>query len=109
MSARAGRRRKAYELLGAMLFLVAATSFHSAADNDFARFGGETRLAHPAALPAPDSCAACALDGLSSVRGALPAPVGIPAAAESVAMPVPVSPFVAPRASIDSRPPPAAA
>jgi hypothetical protein len=109
MSARAGRRSKAYELLAAMLFLVAATSFHSAADNDFARLGGETRVAHPAALPGPDSCAACALDGLCSVRAGLPAPVGIPAAAEPLAVAAPVSPFVAPRASIDSRPPPLAA
>lgn len=109
MKTRTGRCRKAVGLLAAMLFLLVATSFHSAADNDLAGFGVESRLAYPTALPAADSCAACTLDGILSVRPSLAPPVGTPAPAEAIAALAPVSPYVAPRASVDSRPPPAAA
>ncbi|HET7453247.1 MAG TPA: hypothetical protein VFL12_10925, partial [Thermoanaerobaculia bacterium] len=88
---------------------LVALSFHSAADNDLAGASGAPRLALPSALPGPDSCPACALDGLVSVRPALAPPIALPSLAERLASPVPVSPFVAPRASVDSRPPPATA
>jgi len=109
MKTRTSRRGKAFGLLGAMLFLLIATSFHSAADNDMALIGTETRVARPSALPAGDTCAASTLDGTLSARPSVAVPVGIPAAVESVAALAPVSPFVAPRASVDSRPPPPAA
>ena len=82
----AGRRRKGIALLAAMLFLLVAASFHSAAD----------------------TCAACNLDGLLTARLSLASPVAIPTAVEILSIVVPAAPFVAPRASVDSRPPPAA-
>ena len=103
------RRRKGVALLATMLFLLVATSFHSAADNDFARVAPESRVALPSALPAADDCPACVLDGILSVRPSLAPPVGSLPVAERVTPPVPESPFVAPRASVDSRPPPPAA
>jgi len=101
------RRRKGIALLGAMLFLLMAASFHSAADNDLAGVGA-SRLLSPSSLPATDDCAACSLDGLLTARLSLASPVAVPTAAEILSMPVPAAPFVAPRASVDSRPPPAA-
>ncbi|HET9795405.1 MAG TPA: hypothetical protein VFS34_13210 [Thermoanaerobaculia bacterium] len=102
------RRRKAFALLGTMLFLLVAVSFHSAADNDLGRAASESRVAVPSALPGGDSCPACALDGLVSVASAFAPPVGTLALAERLASPIPARPFVAPRASVESRPPPAA-
>ena len=101
------RRRKGIALLAAMLFLLVAASFHSGADNDLAGVGA-SRLARLSGLPASDTCAACNLDGLLTARLSLASPVAIPMAVEILSMPVPDAPFVAPRASVDSRPPPAA-
>jgi hypothetical protein len=101
------RRRKGVALLAAMLFLLVAASFHSAADNDLAGVGA-SRIAGLASLPATDTCAACNLDGLLTARLSLASPVAIPTAVEILSMPVPAAPFVAPRASVDSRPPPSA-
>ena len=109
MKRAAARRRNGFALLATMAFLLVALSFHSAADNDFAGASTESRLALPSALPAPDSCPACALDGRVSVRPPLAPPIALPSLAERLDAPVPASPFVAPRASVDSRPPPAAA
>ena len=92
-----------------MVFLLVAVSFHSATDNDLGGASAAARLVLPAALPAPDTCPACALDGLVSVRPALAPPIAIPSLAERLDVAVPRSPFVAPRASVDSRPPPPAA
>ncbi len=100
------RQGKAVALLAAMLFLLVAASFHSAADNDLARFDSNSRLVLPSSMPAPDTCAACTLDGLLSARISLTSPVVPVTAAETISTPVLLSPFVAPRASVDSRPPP---
>jgi len=102
------RRRKAFALLGTMLFLVVVASFHSAADNDLGRVGADSRVALPSSVPGADDCPACALDGLAGVRSTLAPPVGALSLAERVSPPVPLRPFVTPRASVDSRPPPAA-
>ena len=107
MDRAAARRRRGIALLAAMLFLLVAASFHSAADNDLAGVGA-SRLARLSSLPASDTCAACNLDGLLTARLSLASPVTIPTAVEILSMPVPAAPFVAPRASVDSRPPPAA-
>jgi hypothetical protein len=109
MFAACPRRRNGFALLATMLFLLVAVSFHSAADNDLAAVNSAPRLSLPSALPGPDSCPACALDGLVSVRPSLAPPIVIPSVAERLEIPVPVSPFVAPRASVESRPPPPAA
>jgi hypothetical protein len=101
------RRRKGAALLCAMLFLLVAASFHSAADNDFAGLGA-SRLVSSSSLPASDTCAACNLDGLLTARLSLASPVAMPTAAEILRTSIPPAPFVAPRASVDSRPPPAA-
>ena len=106
MTRSAARRRNGIVLLATMAFLLVAVSFHSAGDNDFAGAGAAPRCA---ALPAPDNCPACALDGLVTVRLSLLPPMAPPTFAERLESPVPASPFVAPRASVDSRPPPAAA
>jgi hypothetical protein len=108
MESTRGRRRKGFALLAAMAFLLVAASFHSGADNDLAGLGSGVRLALPASLPAPDTCAACNLDGLLTARLSLTTPVALPSAAEILVTAIPPSPFVAPRASVDSRPPPAA-
>jgi hypothetical protein len=107
MDRAAARRRRGIALLAAMLFLLVAASFHSAADNDLAGIGA-SRLVRLSSLPASDTCAACNLDGLLTARLSLASPVAIPAAVEILSMPVPSAPFVAPRASVDSRPPPTA-
>jgi hypothetical protein len=103
------RRSRALALLATTLFLLAAVSFHSAADNDLGRLVSESRLQGPSALADVDRCSACALDGLLSVRPSLSAPVGVGSATERRVTIIPVAPFVAPRASVDSRPPPAIA
>lgn len=110
MNRGSARKRNALSLLAATLFLLVAASFHSPADNDFARAGtGGTRLVLPSSLPAADTCAACTLDGLLSARLSLASPVSLPTAAEAISTSIPPAPFVAPRASLDSRSPPAAA
>ena len=109
MNRNPARKRKAVTLLATMLFLLVAVSFHSAADNDLARFSADIRLAPLSSMPAADTCAACTLDGLLSARPSLTLPVSPPTAAETISISIPPAPFVAPRASVDSRPPPLAA
>jgi len=103
------RRRKAIALLAAMLFLVVAASFHSAADNDLAGFAGKDTRLGSTSTAVPDTCAACSLDGLLTARLSLTSPVSLPTAVERLSTCIPPAPFVAPRASVDSRPPPPAA
>ena len=107
MRAGAVRRRKGVALLGAMLFLLLATSFHSRLDNDLGRFGSDSRLVSSAARPAGDDCSACRLDGLLAGRPSLAPLVGVAVAAVRIAILVPAFPFVGLRADIESRPPPA--
>ena len=101
-------RRKAFALLGTMLFLVVVASFHSAADNDLGRLASGASIALSSPAAGGDTCPACALDGLAGVRSSLAPPGGIVSLAERVTPPSPAHPFVAPRASVDSRPPPTA-
>ena len=104
------RRRKATALLAAMLFLLFAASFHSASDNDLSRAGaGQSRAGAWSAPSASDTCPACNLDGVLLARLALALPITIPTAAEDVRSSIPASPFVSPRASVESRPPPSIA
>jgi hypothetical protein len=107
MNARA-RSGKAFSLLAAALFLLAVASFHSPSDNDLGRFQSGTRIAVTSDAPAPDTCAACTLDGLLSARLTMTFPVALPTVAESLSISIPPAPFVAPRASVESRPPPIA-
>jgi hypothetical protein len=108
MFAACTRPRKAFALLGTMLFLVVVASFHSAADNDLARVGADSRIALDSPGSGADTCPACALDGLAGVRTTVAPPVGVLGLAERVSVPTPARPFVEPRASVDSRPPPTA-
>ena len=110
MSSEPLRARKAVTLLATTLFLVFAASFHSRADNDLARAcpgPAPAGFATPSGAPVPDTCAACALDGVLLARLALSLPVEVPLAAGRLVPPIPENPFVSPRASVDSRPPPA--
>lgn len=102
------RRRKGVTLLAALMFLLVAASFHSAADNDLGRLGSDRRQVLPASVPSADTCAACTLDGLLSARLTMTSPVALPTAAETVSISVPPAPYVSPRASVESRPPPTA-
>ncbi len=104
----AARTGKAFTLLAAALFLLVVASFHSAADNDFGRFNPGHQVALFSSAPSADTCTACTLDGVLSARLSLTAPV-VPSTAFQIVTPsIPAAPFVAPRASVDSRPPPAA-
>ncbi len=108
MFAACTRPRKAFALLGTMLFLVVVASFHSAADNDLARVGADSRIALDSPGSGADTCPACALDGLAGVRTTVTPSLGLLCFAERLTSRIPVRPFVAPRASVDSRPPPTA-
>ncbi len=108
MSADRVRSRHALVLLASAILLLVTASFHSPADNDLARFGRELVLRSALPQSAADTCPACRLDGILSARPALALPVALPEAAEKATTPVPAAPFVAPRASVDSRPPPTA-
>jgi len=103
------RRRRALGLLATSLFLLVAVSFHTSADNDLGRMGAESRAEVVSASSGPDSCAACALDSLLSVCPSLSASIAVRGVADRLVTVIPPSPFVAPRASVDSRPPPAIA
>lgn len=105
-TARAG---KAFTLLAAALFLLAVASFHSASDNDFGRFSSGSGLALMSNTRGADTCAACTLDGILSARLSLVIPVVPLQAAEIVTPSIPPAPFVSPRASVESRPPPPSA
>lgn len=110
MSENLRRRSKATALLAAMLFLLVAASFHSAADNDLSRAGvDESRPGLSSASSGSDTCPACSLDGVLLARLTLALPIAIPVAAEGVTLSIPASPFVSPRASVESRPPPSIA
>ena len=104
----AARTGKAFTLLAAAVFLIVVASFHSAADNDFGRFNAGHHAPRVSSAPGEDTCAACTLDGLLSARLSLAAPVVPSSAFEIVIASIPTAPFVAPRASVDSRPPPVA-
>lgn len=103
------RTGKAFTLLAAALFLLAVASFHSASDNDFGRFSSGSELALMSNNPGADTCAACTLDGILSARLSLTVPVVPPRAVEIVTPSIPSAPFVSPRASVESRPPPSIA
>jgi hypothetical protein len=105
---REARTGRGLTLLAAMLFLLAATSFHSGSDNDLARFRSDTHQIQAFGLATADTCAACTLDGLLSARLTMTFPVALPTAAESISVSIPPAPFVAPRAEVESRPPPIA-
>lgn len=100
------RRAKGMTLLATMVFLLVATSFHSANDNDLGRISSEVSRVQFVSLPAADTCAACRLDGLLSAWLTMTLPVAMPTAVEILSISIPPVPFVAPRASVDSRPPP---
>lgn len=103
------RTGKAFALLAATLFLLVVASFHSAADNDFGRVNPGHQVALFSSASPADTCAACTLDGLLSVRPAMTSPVALPTATETLSISVPPAPFVSPRASVESRPPPSIA
>ncbi len=105
-SARTG---KAFALLAATLFLLVVASFHSAADNDLGRINPGHRVALFSSASPADTCAACTLDGILSARLSLTVPVVPPQAVEIVTPSIPSAPFVSPRASVESRPPPSIA
>ncbi|MGH9442522.1 MAG: hypothetical protein ACRD16_09625 [Thermoanaerobaculia bacterium] len=101
------RRRKGMTLLAAMLFLLAAVSFHSSDDNDI---GSPSRNLAPAGSisrpTAADTCPACALDGVLLARLSFVLPIERPLAAEPLVLATPISLDLAPRPCAYSRPPP---
>jgi hypothetical protein len=100
-------RKQAIALLAATFFLLVAASFHSSDDNDIASLSSEGRpAAEVSRPPAADTCSACALDGIVLARLSLALPVTRPESIEPLTFSNLPAPFVSPRASVESRPPP---